>query len=530
MFARICLQKLWIIYCIYIFYASFSLVISPRCPCSSMIWAFWRNAHWKGRSHQCRCRHTILTSFTGIAIHCLNIRSCLTYGSGASLRGSDPGHHIVLYCFAAEEQWQREPVTRASPGSPGTRMECPLGWERRDIPGVLWDGQIWPVTGINRWLVARGIYAGQSSKQNSQALRVVCAVHEARMDFTGRWSSKTPRRRRHEGMSGYIIRKAEVYSRACQTLERVQKRSQSRGLVRLLNYYPPSFRGGSCCRTLVWKHTSATWWWRPWRVASQWNVWLKSCAISGPTMNFDNETKEFVAQLEPWMSSMMMMDKMILPRWSSMALPRLEWMMGASCLMLMESAEEEAQHSLALMEQGRKTLYERPEPSSIKSRWAVNSTEQTPEPSVDQDLLEFWVASVWSECGEGHKSSRMTCLSQWEPWGSAPESAHVTQGLASEEAMLQGKATLKKLALWDEWLPWESDGSQSAAKRKQKVESQLPVFGFGNSSTDRCLSTAWLQVNAERGGVENSYPWSRFELHFVFHRNPSLSWRHRKTW
>ena len=31
----------------------------------------------------------------------------------------------------------------------------------------------------------------------------------------------------------------------------------------------------------------------------------------------------------------------------------------------------------------------------------------------------------------------------------------------------------------------------------QKLDTtERPVFGFGNSSSDRCLSTAWLQVSA----------------------------------
>ena len=46
---------------------------------------------------------------------------------------------------------------------------------------------------------------------------------------------KQTKRRRNETMNDYITRKAEVYARACQTLDRVQKRfspSASRALAR----------------------------------------------------------------------------------------------------------------------------------------------------------------------------------------------------------------------------------------------------------------------------------------------------------
>ena len=79
----------------------------------------------------------------------------------------------------------------------------------------------------------------------------------------------------------------------------------------------------------------------------------------------------------------------------------------------------------------------------------------------------------------------------------------LSEGLTSEQAMMQGKAILDGGAT-------RTLGSVAAVERLMELNqqrkgdtglhhvdsAQRPVFGFGNSSSDRCLSTAWMQVEA----------------------------------
>ena len=77
------------------------------------------------------------------------------------------------------------------------------------------------------------------------------------------------------------------------------------------------------------------------------------------------------------------------------------------------------------------------------------------------------------------------------------------QGLTSEEAMRQGKAILDGGATRTFGSVVALEQLMSVNQEKQgdsglyRVDAVLrPVFGFGNSSSDRCMSTAWLKVKA----------------------------------
>ena len=116
------------------------------------------------------------------------------------------------------------------------------------------------------------------------------------------------------------------------------------------------------------------------------------------------------------------------------------------------------------------------------------------------------------------------------------DTAHVAkEGLSTHEAMNRGMAILdggatktlgsvhavEQLTLLNQ----KNHGSDGI----KRIDNTLrPTFGFGNSSSDKCMSTAWLRVQAGgRDGELKVHTLDRGSSpHFVQHRNAEGSWSH----
>ena len=228
-------------------------------------------------------------------------------------------------------------------------------------------------------------------------------------------------------------------------------------------------------------------------------------------------------------------------------------------LMIMEEAEESAQEAMALMDKGRRTLREaRAKQHQVKmSRQYYRVEQKSMRPPFTRSHRSFNDQGIRClKCGTlGHKVAQCPERNKEQPTASAtpesapfvcfaeqcwsdpltgmgkgnvdcsaadsqvlkspdvanfaePATAHVVgEGVTSEQAMLQGKAILDGGATRSigsvtalEKLMELNQNQKGRAGLKHVDGDQCPTFGFGNSSSDRCLSTAWIEVAA--GGRE----------------------------
>ena len=192
-------------------------------------------------------------------------------------------------------------------------------------------------------------------------------------------------------------------------------------------------------------------------------------------------------------------------------------------LVAFEQAEDMAQEALVSIEKNRRTLKEAREKQHFvkMSRQFYRSSHRGNRPGQHPRRDDGPMKCL--RCGGGHKSTQ--CPQRDKPQAShtdasesAPfvcytdqisdESAYTTSAfITTHEAMRQGKAVLdggatKTLA---SLTAMERIMELNAQKRgdhgvQQVFLDERPTFGFGNSSTDRCLSTAALNISA--GGRE----------------------------
>lgn len=421
---------------------------------------------------------------------------------------------------------------------------------------------------------------------------------------------KQTRRRRHEGMNEYVTRKADVYARACQTLDRVQRRyapttvSRSQGSVVEpaassttshagaeeaepddAAYYDadePEEHGEEDQWQGSWSWwQSGDWSHRGW----EWGRWSNNersygSAAATPVNTWVEETVDLLpsfvqgwfllqdAGLEAHERNMVMTalksdfsvervaqelrnqwpDHDLRQRdqgargsaWAAEDVPGEDSLqdiyepdlnglaqsgMNDEGLMMIESAEEEVQGALALMERGRKTLKEaRAKQHQVKmSRQFYRTDYRSTRPSGGSSTATGGFAGKCLKCGVvGHKVAQCPQRTQdnassAEPREEAPfvcfseaqDTANVVrERVTSEQAMLQGKAildggatrTLGSVAAVERLMELNQQRKGDTGLRHVDSE-QRPVFGFGNSSSDRCLSTAWMHVEAGgRGG------------------------------
>ena len=193
-------------------------------------------------------------------------------------------------------------------------------------------------------------------------------------------------------------------------------------------------------------------------------------------------------------------------------------------VMMINEAEDEAQQALMMMDRGRRTLREaRSKQNFVKKSRQFYRSESSYKPNFRHGTTSGRQEPTdpGTRClscgGTGHKTNmcpKKGNASVADEKKSAPfvcftetqgqDQAYVTGGgITTKEAMEQGKAiidggatrTLGSVTAIESvmGLNHQSRGEDGL---KRLDPSERPVFGFGNSSSDQCLSTAWLKVQA----------------------------------
>ena len=186
-------------------------------------------------------------------------------------------------------------------------------------------------------------------------------------------------------------------------------------------------------------------------------------------------------------------------------------------LALLGEAEAEAQEALAMVEQGRKTLKEaRNKQHQVRMsrkyfRTSFRSSNQSEKKNFGIQCLR---------CGGNHKvancpkpaPSAASAESQSAPFvcfvekdSNEDESSFATNyGISTREAVEQGKAvvdggatkTLGSVVALEKIMHLNFERTGHSGVTNLDLQDR-PVFGFGNSSRDQCLSTAALEVKAD---------------------------------
>ena len=197
--------------------------------------------------------------------------------------------------------------------------------------------------------------------------------------------------------------------------------------------------------------------------------------------------------------------------------------MNEEGLMAYEQAEDMAQEALVSIEKNRRTLKEAREKQHFvkMSRQFYRSSHRGPRPGAPGRKDDQPMKCL--RCGGNHKTTQ--CPQRDRPQAShsdvseaAPfvcytdqisdESAYTTSAfITTHEAMRQGKAvldggatkTLASLTAMERIMELNAQKKGDHGVQQVFLEER-PTFGFGNSSTDRCLSTAALNISA--GGRE----------------------------
>ncbi len=189
-------------------------------------------------------------------------------------------------------------------------------------------------------------------------------------------------------------------------------------------------------------------------------------------------------------------------------------------LALLGEAEDEAQQALAMMEQGRKTLKEARN-KQHQVRMSRKYFRTSFKSGNHYEKKNFGIQCL--RCGGNHKvancpkpppataaaaeaqSAPFVCFVEADPSGDPDESGFAANyGISTREAVEQGKAVVDGGATKTigSVVAIEKIMNLNCGKKGHSGVSHLdlhdrPVFGFGNSSRDQCLSTAALEINAD---------------------------------
>ena len=191
---------------------------------------------------------------------------------------------------------------------------------------------------------------------------------------------------------------------------------------------------------------------------------------------------------------------------------------------LMNEAEEEAQEALAMLERGRRTLREaRAKQHFVKLSRQYYGTPQRPNPNAFMEKegisghaghsaksLGCGGAHRTEDCPKKSKSFNVDQSPQQEaPFICLTDQVFAADGsglnkISTSQAMEQGKAvidggatrTLGSVKAVEALMSLNQDLNGSDGLSKLDTE-QRPTFGFGNSSRNQCLSTAWMRIQAE---------------------------------
>ena len=430
---------------------------------------------------------------------------------------------------------------------------------------------------------------------------------------------KQSKRRRHESMNDYITRKAELYSRACQTLGRLQKRyeprsSEARGSTTstqpapqpstpaLTNNQEQQEPDGTDSEHSEfheaenepnpgndgwedwwqqdhrqhWRQSQDWWGWNdPWSqwtntasvgASSQWDRdeaallpdfvqgWLllqdsgletseRNSILSALKGNFslsrvaqelrnqwqdddikkrdgggrsaawcaDYEDGAFMGDMEGQYES---------PDWAYLTMAGL----SEDGFAILEETDASAHEALAAIERGRRTLREaREKQHQVKMNRQFYSSRPWPrrQPQARQDApgtrsitcLRCGGPHRADECPKKDSKAMVThteeapfvCFAEDQAAQAACISEEQDRALAvtTQEATEQGKAvidggatrTLASVAALEKIMEINSNTKGETGLHRLDPELR-PTFGFGNSSSDQCLSTAWMKISA----------------------------------
>ena len=197
--------------------------------------------------------------------------------------------------------------------------------------------------------------------------------------------------------------------------------------------------------------------------------------------------------------------------------------MNAEGMALISEAEDEAQTALALMERGKRTLREaRAKQHYVKMSRQYYGTSGKGAPFAKRDsfVQGKGYATQCLSCGGNHRTSDCPSkaraqassvadhASDQAPFVCMTDQVLSADGggawkLSTQDAMNQGKAvidggatrTLGSVTALERLMSLRTEKHGDSGLAKLDLE-QRPVFGFGNSSSDLCLSTAWLKIQA----------------------------------
>lgn len=208
------------------------------------------------------------------------------------------------------------------------------------------------------------------------------------------------------------------------------------------------------------------------------------------------------------------------PDWSFLAASGL----SEEGLALMQDAESEAQSAMAAIEKGRRTLKDartRQHYVKMSRQYYGNGRGSwSKPPGGRRDGPTSTSTSTCLRCGGGHRTdacpkksnnsgtAAMASIQEEAPCVCFAEdqacvAAEEAWMLTTQQAMEQGKAvidggatrTIGSVAAVEKLM--ELNSSNGGDPGLQRLDPELrPVFGFGNSSSDRCLSTAWMKISA----------------------------------
>ena len=209
------------------------------------------------------------------------------------------------------------------------------------------------------------------------------------------------------------------------------------------------------------------------------------------------------------------------PDWANLAYAGL----NAEGMALLSDAESEAHTALAMIDQGRRTLKEaRSKQKFVKlSRQYYGQRSFKGEGKGKQHVKNVNFNNAGPpggqclSCGGAHKTSEcpnktqahtaevqehapFICMTD-QVMNTDSTNANMStthQAMENGRAVIDGGATrtLGSVAAVERLMAINAENNGDAGVAKLDV-NQRPVFGFGNSSSDRCLSTVWMKILAE---------------------------------
>ena len=193
-------------------------------------------------------------------------------------------------------------------------------------------------------------------------------------------------------------------------------------------------------------------------------------------------------------------------------------------LAILEEADASAHEALAAIERGRRTLREaREKQHQVKMNRQFYNSRPWPRRQAPSRSNDSGTRSITClRCGGPHRAEEcpkrdnkamstnneeapFVCFAEDQALHEANASEALSHALlvTTQEAMQQGKAvidggatrTLASVTALEKIM--EINANTKGNTGLHRLDPELrPTFGFGNSSSDQCLSTAWMEISA----------------------------------